>query len=1371
MSATEEISRYFDVTSTYYSPTLNRKPVVSSYDFPEKSQKKDKKWSIGSLFRRKKKNDSDSSSEEGVPKKGFLRKKRKPTEKRKKPVKLVGTFDHVVLPPQTRNLQIPAYNVEDYSTGVLSDPTSKYSYSAYTERLPTSYTRESRSQQPHAEREGCRDGDGKRSPLVLGHGSLDNLGRRSRRELTKARVEALRDLKYGSSSDEDSQRSHSSSRFRSDDSLTRSHRDGSLSRRSRAARTERYIRRLSKDEENVHRISNSDAAFYRKPSAANQLLPERNSSSCLSHSSFSGLSTVPHNHKLTVSNSCRPMNSSSYHAKRNLVVNSHVPCESHLSNRRSVSYDGHIHSAIPNGTSTEQIYFASPSPRQSSEAIGVYSNIHPIRTPPPPPPRDPRRLAIVHHGESGRPTSYSFERGRHGFRPTFDNNANELGKTESFQWNTNCRSTSEDNLPSQPIIGKLPPRPSSTTPETDQQRFAKRHPENTNSSQSFQYLTDKNPRSRKPIFICANNTLNTPDNDDSRKSISQKSLEFWKQRDQEEFNRRKESTVPKSGSSSPQMFTSQTRVRSKVFLPDSNAEVVSPPPNVTEVKPISVTQENSPNNTKDDSLDDVTKRKSTNLEEALDELEAIYNSLRLGDEDLLERAEQREMSAAAERLIQSKTEAYPNWNTSLGTLSDSSYSYEPFETADLQKRKRMIKRSRLPDRKADDMAFRKLNKERFATISDPQSVVSKVSYLLATPAYDSYNDSDLGYSNKTCNEKEPDITLDDVVYRTIKHANNTLKVPDPQPPFGIPLGPVSPAANSDYLHAVPDPTPTFVKNQKIPDIVKDDLAFRNLRKDENKEPALPPLTGDDIVNNNARKPDLNYIKKKRAMRSLSANISNLVDSKTLSVAENTANQTANDSNKSLTDIADVMEFARQVLREKENKISATRAGFLSDTETNKIRYKLQLSNRECPQSKRLSFLNELRYGGVRNCDNEYLQHKVQVTVPSSNDKFVHSRPPRRSTVERKARSPTKESTPIPLSPLEEKLHLQEKETKSSSIDKLLKAIAAEAKETSDRIASTLTSYKDDSEKPKRDEASTVDETDRVKNKGDNEKDERVDVDIKLSDLDETSSDHAKMCKKLLECVADTSELKQTSPAPETTAEQSVSENSNSSESKSDIVVEQVESTKDVKYNAEEKAVSSESEHDYENISEHENDTSPVVDNRDVENKSGPESNEKTDDLKEVNNDKDVDVVEDSQNKPVEREDEKGETCVGVLSHAALSDNTKECAFLLEKRCMDVSNKIVHIKRFRCSNFRDVNLANREACSKNVTNKNNNYTSTPECASRHTLELQSSRYYDPLIIAIACVYGLACIHQLASVSLLFVLSIVFAILAVVVSLIL
>lgn len=529
------------------------------------------------------------------------------------------------------------------------------------------------------------------------------------------------------------------------------------------------------------------------------------------------------------------------------------------------------------------------------------------------------------------------------------------------------------------------------------------------------------------------------------------------------------------------------------------------------------------------------------------------------------------------------------------------------------------------------------------------------------------------------------------------------------------------------------------------------------------------------------------MKKKRAIRSLSANISNLVDGESQQNAfEKPVTNTADD-NQSLTDIADVMEFARQVLREKESKINATRAGFLSDTEANKIRYKLQLSNRETPQSKRLSFLNELRCGDAKRSSNGCSSLKVQVHVPSHRDKFVHSRPPRSSTVDRKTMSPTKESTPIPLSPLEEKMQSQD-DDKSASIDTLLKAIAVEAKETSDRIAATLTNYN----VSENCESAAVKESDNLKTGENIRNDECADVNIKLSDLDE-SSDHAKMCKKLLECVAgSTPEANQ--PNSENNTQPSIADD-----------VKQSDLTEDGKPCAEKSSVSSDSEHDYENISENENNNSSLVLNnresksdmqQDAHNNKevpiSPDLVKVSDESVEVDKDSNLNTLGDSESKSADREDEKGEKCVGVLSHAALSDNIRECAFLTENCCMGASNQIISFQSFNSSDLESFGLENREACIRNVTNsccvvpKREEFRCFAKCDedksrlrnvrdSRHSLnnKLQPIRswYYDPVIVAIACIYGLACIHQLASMNLIFVVSIVLAVFAVIVSLVL
>lgn len=190
------------------------------------------------------------------------------------------------------------------------------------------------------------------------------------------------------------------------------------------------------------------------------------------------------------------------------------------------------------------------------------------------------------------------------------------------------------------------------------------------------------------------------------------------------------------------------------------------------------------------------------VEEALQELEDIYNSLGLSDEDLLDRAERRDLPTLHQNM-----------------------RYQSFDELDCEiTGKRVLpktQRSGIPDIISDDMAYRRLNKKE----SKRQCFVPAGSFLLVLPTV--YN---LDKSPKPSGE--PDITLDDVVFRSRRQHLNFLKISDPQPPFGIPLGPIVGAASSDYLHAVPEGRykPSF-HPRKMPDIVEDDLAFRTLRKD------------------------------------------------------------------------------------------------------------------------------------------------------------------------------------------------------------------------------------------------------------------------------------------------------------------------------------------------------------------------------------------------------------------------------------------------------------------------------------------------------------------------------------------------------------
>ncbi|XP_060534945.1 supervillin-like isoform X2 [Cylas formicarius] len=648
--------------------------------------KKDKKWSLGSLFRRgKKRDESASSSDEERRGGGFLgRRRRKSDGKRKKPKPLV-TFDHVVH-PRTASYNGYHNTRQRDDPGILSDPSG--GFRTYSRTTPA---------------RGASPGS-----------SADSIARKSKKDSTKARAAARRTaLGHESSSDEaDSQRSTSSLRIRSDESLA-----GSYSRKSRAARTERYLKRHSRDGENPHhylKLSKSDAD--KSPSRSPNPPPSA----------------------ARVSNST---SNPSY--KPPLSMN---------------EYNGTVRRTGEEEEENRVIHVRFPIVRPRCDP------------PPQPPPRDPNRSVAA-----ARPTTCYFDT---------DHPSKPFG----------YRSNSEMHLPNEATIHAV--RPASATPEPTRHR------------NKYRYLTDKSPRSRKPILIRA---------PEARKESTptQDALDFWK-RIEEDVNR----------TCGPRMFTGQTRVHSRVILPDASRRDPSPFESVDEANR--------------------AERKSSNLEDALDELEAIYNSLRLGDEDLLERAEQKEREAAERRARESRRGG--------GATSDSGFSYEPFERAPRRRRDKM------PDTEHDDMYNRKLaGRKKSATIGDPQSVIASVSYLLASPAHQGVDETDA-------------ITRDDLLYRNVKRSLSSPKTVEPQPPFGIPLGPVSAAPNSDYLHATPvnlcRPTP-----RPIPDVVKDDLAFRNLRKDPNKEPALP------------NKLDLNYLKKRRAVRSLSANIGTLLGVEPLDIAK------------------------------------------------------------------------------------------------------------------------------------------------------------------------------------------------------------------------------------------------------------------------------------------------------------------------------------------------------------------------------------------------------------------------------------------------------------------------------------------------------
>lgn len=1337
MNSAEEISKFKEPHHNYYSPTLNRRLMGYGYDLPEKTPKKEKKWSIGSLFRRKKKDETESSSEEDN-KKGFLsRRKRKP-EKKKTRNKTVGTFDHVVIP---RNV----YSNGHDERGILSDPS--VTLNTYMSRtLPKNYENPKNQQEITA--------------TEINSGSVDSV-RKCRKDLAKVRAEARRQtIKQESSSDEDSQRSVSSSRFRSDESL-----GGFVNRRSRSARTERYFKRHSRDGENPKdylRLSKSDAEHWRTSDDSNRsmsrspLVPrlqQKTSYSAVSSKSpsISGLSTIPPshgNHKSRVSNSTSnpsykpPLSINEYNQSTRKLPNDR------LTNQRSISCDANIHkNTEPEVIHAQfQIGVNNTRYRNLSMVDPRHVSAAHLRQPPPPPPRDPKRMVTNQFFENGRPNTYYFDGQTRCKSFNLPPNNNFYPPQTRKSLNPNCRSTSEDYLPKNTI--QLIPRPSSTTPDvaaSNRNRILKRQ-EFPSNNENYNYLTDKKPRSRKPIFI-------RPTEED--KSGTKKALDFWKQKDKEGQTQLKQTAKE---TKSPQMFTCQTHVQTQVFLPsvvpnDINQDQL---PESVDNKTINVDTVDQNVDRLDQKSEPDVQRKSTNLEEALDELEAIYNSLRLGDEDLLERAEQREKDAAMEKLKQN-AEKYPSWSTSRGTLSDSSFSYEPFDLVDSPKRKRMLKKSQTIDRRGDDMAFRKLNKKRAATINDPQSAISKVSYLQASPVFN----SDMP---ETCHKhsNEPDVTFDDVVYRNVKYANASPKVIEQQPPFGIPVGPITPAANSDYLHAVPDNVqrPAF-KPRKIPDLVKDDLAFRNLRKDSAKEPALPPLSPDDLKNNNALGHclDLNKLKKKRAVRSLSANIGSLINKDVLNRRFERHNKSNNNDSenefKTLTDIADAMEIARQVLREKENKISATRRAFLSDTDTNN-------GNNSITNS-RNNFLNSLKAPFVESCtrDSNYLQAK----------------PPRGLTPERKSPRSPKESTPIPISQFEDKC-VGKEGSSNSSLDDLLTALANETRETSDRISNDFKHY----------------EEERTKSN---------ELNKKLSDIDAVS-EQAKLCEKLLEGVVDSADLVESS---KDALEQVELIESKPKESVANVVL-----TCDNKSKKSDNVV--ESDHDYENlISDTELNLDKIKTASD-EKCTSPFEEHKAEliaTFQELKNNVELDLA---AVKTVEK-DAGEESCCHVLDafpcacvrsftnchnpefylsncdldhlhHTNPSDAETSSGFYSQEPsvCLEFGSNLDSLESLKSpklvleSSKLNKNKSNKQIlknqsmiCSDLPSTSGNNQGRVVRNDSRYPDSGKSCAWYrDPTTLAVACSYGIACVHQLASLDFVSILGLLFAVLSFIAALI-
>lgn len=256
------------------------------------------------------------------------------------------------------------------------------------------------------------------------------------------------------------------------------------------------------------------------------------------------------------------------------------------------------------------------------------------------------------------------------------------------------------------------------------------------------------------------------------------------------------------------------------------------------------------------------KSKCSNYEEALKELEEIYDSLKLDNEDLLDRAERRDLPLKHQQLKDDEQDAH---NDSISETGDTDSTVQDRGRSRTPK----LRRAGVPDIKADDMHYRRCQQSTRNQPDVQKALQMTGSYLLVSPAHVTPSDIDKNLPEDPMLKGQPDVVYDDVSYRNIKQANS-IKVIDPQPPFGIPLGPTTQGSPNDYLHVTPKENyrPKMMA-RKQPDTTMDDLAFRNLRKEQkdqsNKEVNVSEL---DEILSEANNDSPMY--KRKAVRSVSA---------------------------------------------------------------------------------------------------------------------------------------------------------------------------------------------------------------------------------------------------------------------------------------------------------------------------------------------------------------------------------------------------------------------------------------------------------------------------------------------------------------------
>ncbi|XP_065359174.1 uncharacterized protein LOC135953283 isoform X2 [Calliphora vicina] len=856
-----------------------------------------KKWSFGRLFRRKKEVETESSSEEDrkagfVPTPKYNRsasnpvaaitstpnKKTKSSKSASRGSKLMsGNFDHVVMSPaptgnSSQNLSSSSVQHVDneFFLPVETVPAQEPYYQNNPHvQAPQPQQRLHHSQQylPHVPQ----------TQQQLMSRSAHSLDRRSKRTTQKLAPNGVTSTDVvGSSSEEEeiiSLNSTTFAKYRSDESI---HSGGQAqangqSRRSRAARNERYYKRLSRDGEVSHgqvpvmyaqqptqrwKTQPVPLSIYQAPkqqvAAPQQPQPQMRSSTS-QNTQYS---------RLRNTNSLQHM---APYVQWGQMQQQQQP--KNLQNsvndtKRSISYDSHIHLQNVNG-------------RLQNKPM-----------PPPPPPRDPlRRVNVSGHTQDGsagdlRPMSYAFDQTGVPVLPTSGLNGRCVSDDKIWAQQPHYQSIHSLNItPNQASQQAVAPanRRFITRAERDAHPGKKSLP----NGLDFHYVADATPRSRKPIHLLEPNTFENDINDPTSNGILRTTksglpisptktnpTEFWKRLEGSKQNVNTPTPAPRGRdiqrstgvevTMKPRSVSSSRVGELRAYPVPMYSEVYKP-----KAKPSPLQATTSPSATGGDEVDSVIcgtlhikptqdnsnnyveiRNKDTNKAQSMPnhyhrrsgEIPTTPNKY---EEYVNERREQNQNPLFdAPQPPQRKLSGVPH----IPQLSFPRKKPANLEEAinELEAIYRSLGLTEEPETK----------KERIATPNDFEK------YALAHA--DEYDDEDSPAG-------EPDPIRDDVAYRNIKLANLQHRAAEKQPPFGIPLGPIVPAAQTDYLHVQPKHKEIVAyETTKAPDVIKDDLAVRALRKDptENK--------------GRFQYPSGSLLKKNRATRTQSANIYALI---------------------------------------------------------------------------------------------------------------------------------------------------------------------------------------------------------------------------------------------------------------------------------------------------------------------------------------------------------------------------------------------------------------------------------------------------------------------------------------------------------------